>query len=125
MHRLEFEGARLHVRLGCGVEERASPQDVDLAVRVDLPGDPPNACLSDRLEDTVCYAAMIEAARKVCCGREFHLVEHLAYTIGQSLVESLPRGAGLWLRVTKLAPPVPELSGGVSFAMRFPPRATA
>ncbi|MEX2207246.1 MAG: dihydroneopterin aldolase [Myxococcota bacterium] len=113
---LEFRGARLEVRLGCSAEERARPQpvDLDLAVRFkELPA----ACTSDRLEDTLCYAELIEAARKACAGREFRLVERLAHELFGRLRPLVPEGAELWLRATKLRPPIDGLHGGVAFSL--------
>jgi dihydroneopterin aldolase len=116
MSLLEFKGARLSVRLGCGADERAIPQAVDLDVAVRFAELPP-ACESDKLEDTVCYADLIEAARARVAGREFHLVERLAHELLAALRPLVPPGAELWLRVTKLRPPVSELAGGVAFSL--------
>ncbi|HKC50791.1 MAG TPA: dihydroneopterin aldolase [Myxococcota bacterium] len=116
MSLLEFRGARLAVRLGCGPAERASPQAVDLDVAVRF-ADLPPACESDKLKDTVCYADLIAAARARVAGREFHLVEHLAHELLGALRPLVPPGAELWLRVTKLRPPVPDLAGGVAFSL--------
>ena len=113
---LEFRGARLDVRLGCSAEERAMPQAVDLDLAVRFAGVPP-ACASDRLEDTVCYAELIEAARKACAGREFNLVERLAHELFTRLRPLVPADAELWLRATKLRPPVEGLHGGVAFSL--------
>jgi dihydroneopterin aldolase len=113
---LEFRAARLDVRLGCSAEERAKPQavDLDLAVRFrELPA----ACASDRLEDTLCYAELIEAARAACVGREFQLVERLAHELFMCLRALVPADAELWLRATKLHPPVDGLRGGVAFSL--------
>ena len=118
MSELEIRAARLHVRLGCGEAERAEPQDVDLAVRVRFAA-PPTACETDELGDTVCYAKLVDQARELVAGREFRTVEHLAYAIARRLRGELPDGAGLEVRVTKLRPPIAELEGGVSFALRL------
>jgi dihydroneopterin aldolase len=117
---LEFRRARLAVRLGCAAEERAAPQpvDLDLAIRF---AEPPPACTSDRLDDTVCYADLIELARQCVAGREFHLVEHLAHELFARLRPLVPADARLWLRATKLEPPVEGLAGGVAFSLgEFP-----
>jgi len=113
---LEFNGARLWPRLGCGAEERARPQAVDLDVAVRF-AEPPPACESDKLGDTVCYADLIEAARAAVAGQEFHLVERLAHELYAALRPLVPPGAELWLRVTKLHPPVADLAGGVAFSL--------
>lgn len=113
---LEFRGARLDVRLGCSAEERATPQPVDLDLALRFCG-LPAACSTDRLEDTVCYAELIEAARKICAGREFNLVERLAHELFTHLRPLVPEDAELWLRATKLRPPVDALHGGVAFSL--------
>ena len=113
---LEFRAARLEVRLGCSAEERAEPQAVDLDLAVRFPA-PPAACASDRLEDTLCYAELIDAAREACAGREFHLVERLAHVLFSRLRGLVPKDADLWLRATKLRPPVEGLGGGVAFSL--------
>ena len=113
---LEFRGARLEVRLGCSAAERATPQAVDLDVVVRFAA-LPRACESDDLSHTVCYADLIDAARAACVGREFKLVERLAHELFLRLRPLVPSGAALWLRATKLHPPVEGLSGGVSFAL--------
>ena len=124
MSLLEFRGARLSVHLGCGADERARPQPVDLDVSVRF-AEPPAACESDKLEDTICYADLIEAARARVARREFKLVERLAHELFLALRPLVPADAELALRVTKLQPPVDALAGGVSFALgdfEVPPR---
>src|SRR5262245_58043391 len=121
---LEFRGARLSVHLGCGAEERAVPQPVDLDVTVRF-AELPAACETDKLEDTLCYADLIEAARARVRGREWKLVERLARELYGALRPLVSPGAELALRVTKLHPPVADLAGGVSFALgdfEIPPR---
>jgi dihydroneopterin aldolase len=113
---LEFRRARLAVRLGCSDAERAVPQAVDLDLAIAFAA-PPAACASDDLDDTVCYADLIELARSTVAGREFRLVEHLAHELFARLRPLAPADARLWLRVTKLAPPVEGLAGGVAFAL--------
>ena len=116
MSLLELRGARLSVHLGCGEAERTTAQPVDLDVSVRF-AERPAACESDKLEDTLCYADLIAAARARVAGREWKLVEHLAHELWKVLRPLVPPGAELWLRVTKLRPPVSELSGGASFAL--------
>ena len=117
MSLLEFRGARLSVHLGCGADERATAAARRPRRRRCASRSCRAACESDKLEDTLCYADLIEAARARVAGREFKLVERLAHELYGALRPLVPPGAELWLRVTKLHPPVAELAGGVSFAL--------
>lgn len=114
--RLEIPAIRLEVRLGCEAAERATPQPVDLGLVIDF-ATPPDACRSDRLADTVCYAELAALARAYCAAREFRLVERLAVELRDVVRSRLPHDAGLALTVVKLAPPVPGLTGGVRFTI--------
>jgi 7,8-dihydroneopterin aldolase/epimerase/oxygenase len=113
---LEFRDARLRVHLGVGAEERADRQDVALGVKIRF-AEPPRACLTDRLEGTVCYAELIDAARAIVLERSFHTLEHLAHTLAGCVRERVPPAAAVRLTVTKLNPPVADLPGGVRFSL--------
>ena len=111
---------RLEARLGCGADERAVPQGVrfDLRLRFERL---PEGSQTDRLEGTVCYADLSDSLRKLCGEREFHLIESLALEAYRRLSETAVKaGARLWLRVTKLRPPVAGLEGGASFELGAP-----
>lgn len=114
--RLEVPAIGLAVHLGCEAEERAVAQAVDLSLVIEF-ATPPEACASDTLADTVCYAELAAAAREHCAPREFRLIEHLAAELREIVRARLPHDAGLVLTVTKLAPPVPGLTGGVRFTI--------
>ena len=75
------------------------------------------ACETDDLTDTVSYSDLIDAARALCRDREFKLIERLGAELYARLRPELPGGAQLWLRVTKLHPPVEGLRDGVSFSL--------
>ena len=104
------------MRLGCEAPERAVPQAVDLALVIDF-ATAPAACTSDELADTVCYAELAGLAGAYCAAREFRLVERLAFELRDVVRTRLPHDARLALTVTKVAPPVPGLSGGVRFTI--------
>ena len=114
--RLEIPAIRLDVRLGCEAAERARPQAVDLGLVIDF-ALAPEACRTDQLADTVCYAELAALARAHCAEREFRLIERLAAELRDLVRDHLPHDAGLALTVTKLAPPVPGLAGGVRFTI--------
>lgn len=113
---LEVPAIRLEVHLGCEAPERATPQAVDLGLVIEF-ATQPEGCASDRLADTVCYAALAQLARAHCRTREFRLVERLAAELRDLVRTRLPHDARLALTVTKLAPPVAGLVGGVRFTI--------
>ncbi|MBY0276481.1 FolB domain-containing protein [Candidatus Binatia bacterium] len=114
--RLEVPAIRLAVHLGCEADERAVAQVVDLSLAIDF-ATPPDACASDALADTVCYAELAAAAREHCAAREFRLIERMAAELREVVRARLPNDSGLVLTVIKLAPPVPGLAGGVRFTI--------
>jgi dihydroneopterin aldolase len=113
---LDVRRIRLEVRLGHGDEERAEPQAVECRVRIGFRA-PPAAVETDRLEDTVCYDALVGSMRRVVADREFRLVEHLAGVLFLAVREVVGEEPALELRVRKVAPPVPEIRGGAEFVL--------
>ncbi len=102
--RLEIRGLRVLGTHGVLAEEqeRAQPFEVDLDVVLDLR----LAARSDRLADTVNYAALIERVVTVVATTRLQLLEGLAAAIAETVLED--RGV---LRVSvcvrKLRPPLP------------------
>src|SRR2546423_1880040 len=88
--RLSLNGLRLQVKLGCHREERQIPQFVRFDVQICFKS-PPAGCISDQLEDTVCYARLSELTRNVCNKSEYHLIEKLGWDVYSALKESLPQ----------------------------------
>jgi dihydroneopterin aldolase len=101
------------VRLGWGASERALPQQV--AVSVDLRfDDAPPACVSDDLQGTADYAAIVGVITGLAEGREYRLLEHFGRTLYDAVRPTLPPGCHLALTVTK-RPPLAPVRGGASF----------
>jgi len=112
---LSFRKARLNVRLGCSEKERRLAQQVDLDLSIRFL-EPPPACKTDQVDQTVCYDELIKWARSYCEGKEFRLIEKLAHDLFKCLKAKLPPLASLWIQTTKVNPPVEELYGGASFS---------
>ncbi len=107
------------MHLGCEPEERATRQLIEVSVRV-RGSSAPAACASDRLSDTLALDAVAERLRGIAEAGSFALIEHLAQRLHDGLRELCPRGTALELQVTKLAPPIPRLRGGMTFRIRQP-----
>jgi dihydroneopterin aldolase len=104
----------LQARLGCGADERARAQGVRFDVEISFEKLPAGA-VSDQLEGTICYAGISGKLGDICASGEFRLVEHLAWKAYQTLPQA--PGTRVWMRVTKLRPPVAGLEGGASFEL--------
>ena len=113
-HALRIEDYTVPVRLGCGEPEREVPQEVRFTVEVRFDAAPPGA-VSDRIEETVCYADLCDALKRLCQDREFRLIERLAlqaYQVVRELVSSADQVA---LRIHKVRPPIENLRGGSQY----------
>jgi len=75
---------RLWVHLGWGEEEKLYPQMVSIDIEV-IFKNPPKAITTDYLEDTICYAQLVQKVREVCAGGRFNLIERLVGDIHDAL----------------------------------------
>lgn len=115
---------RVQLRLGWSEAERATAQSVDVSVKF-LFDTPPKGCVTDALEDTVCYDDIAQAIRAHCAGREFRLLERLGkelFDVVRTNIEG--RQAKLWVRVTKCAPPIEGVESSDFVYSDLPPQIT-
>ncbi len=97
---LKLESLPFHVFLGCFAPERTQRQCVLLDFTLSF-AKPPLGCITDNLDDTICYDSLIKKLTLELEEREFHLVEHLGYTIYSCLKQNLPEGIELNLTLKK------------------------
>jgi dihydroneopterin aldolase len=97
------EGIALRGRCGVTEEERAVGQT--LVVDVRLTPRSAAAMATDALDDAVDYGSVVDLARGVVEGGEFHLLERLAAVIADRVWEAFAL-VELEVAVTKPAPPV-------------------
>ena len=105
---VELAGLEVPGRHGVGEEERQSEQPFLYDVRVELP-EP----RSDRIEDTVDYRDVVELLREISEAREFSLLEALAATVAEALLQRFPAIRHVRVRVRK---PRVQLGTGVDYA---------
>ncbi|HAW10463.1 MAG: dihydroneopterin aldolase [Candidatus Dormibacteria bacterium] len=100
---LRVEGMRFFGHHGCLADERGAGVhlDVDVEVRTDTRG----AARTDRVEDTIDYARLVEKCRRVVEDSSYHLVETVAERLAETLLEE-PRALSVLVRVAK-RPPLP------------------
>jgi dihydroneopterin aldolase len=101
--RITLQAMRFEGHHGVGEEERAFPQplEVDLAVEADLA----RAGRTDDVADTIDYGPLIALVGEVVEGSSFRLLEAIAATIADRVLDLTPASA-VTVRVRKLAVPV-------------------
>jgi len=87
-NRITLAGVRLNPKIGVNPEERADPQEC----RADLTiwGDFEPAASSDSLDKTLDYCRVLATVQKTACGREYNLLEALAYAIVRDVLKDFP-----------------------------------
>ncbi len=109
---LQIRQLELHVNLGWRKKERGKEQAVFLDLDIFFPS-MPKACLTDELDDTFCYAKLIEHLREKISEKSYRLIEHLCRDIYQHAKNFLETKSNLRVCITKY-PNIPGL-GHVSF----------
>lgn len=111
---LRIRGLELCLHLGWPENERSTEQVVLLDVDISY-ATPPNACETDKLEDTYCYADLTTAIREHLAGIRIHLIEHLAHEIHKTIKSRLHDSAKITVHITK-HPKIRGLTKGVTFS---------
>lgn len=112
--RLFVDELRIRTIVGVHEWEQREPQEivVHLEAEVDLGA----AAVTDDLEDTVDYGRLIRGVQAHVEGSRFHLVERLASSIADHILEGFPRVAAITVRVDK--PGASRLARNVAVQMR-------
>jgi 7,8-dihydroneopterin aldolase/epimerase/oxygenase len=109
--RLHVSGIRAYGYVGVYPEEKTLGQwyEVDLTFWLDLA----KAGHSDRLEDTHDYSANVKAIQALIKTAQFDLIERLAEAIAHLVLQS-PEIHQVAVKLTKVAPAIPDFMGSVS-----------
>ena len=81
---LRLEGMRFFGHHGCLADERGAGVHLDLDV--ELTTDTREAARSDRVEDTIDYARLVETCRRVVEESSYHLIETVAERLAEELL---------------------------------------
>jgi dihydroneopterin aldolase len=111
---LTLNSLELSVNLGWPKGERKQSQIVTLDVLIEFPV-PPSGCMTDELEDTFCYDALIKLIKKDIADRDFRLLEHLGFEIHRIITDHFPPDFRIKISITK-KPAILNLTGGVTFS---------
>jgi FolB domain-containing protein len=111
---LSVRQLQIAVRLGVPAEERASPQPVEIDVRLFYPFRP-EGMENDRDTGYFCYAKMCEWITELCHSQEFNLIEYLTRAIYDTIRPRLDGRIALWIRLHKIHCNLPGLRNGSEF----------
>lgn len=104
METIHIKGLRLFAYHGVNPEEKRDGQTFVLDLR--LGADLSQARRSDRLEDTVNYAAVVKAVRAAFTSRSFDLIERAAQAVCDAVLEGFPQVKEVSLLLQKPEAPV-------------------
>jgi dihydroneopterin aldolase len=104
---IELVGLELHGYHGVNEDERRDGQRFVFDVRIEVPD---GTGAADRIDDTIDYREVAALVREVSDGRPFRLLEALAATLAEAMLEHFPVAEAVRVRVSKpevrLDPPV-------------------
>lgn len=104
MDTIHIKGLRLFAYHGVNPEEKRDGQTFVLDLR--LGADLSRARRSDRLEDTVNYAAVVKAVRAAFTAQSFDLIERVAQAVCDAVLEGFPQVEEVSLLLQKPEAPV-------------------
>jgi 7,8-dihydroneopterin aldolase/epimerase/oxygenase len=111
---IQLTGIRCYGYTGYLAEERVLGQwfEVDLRLHVDLAA----AGRSDRIEETLDYRGVIAAVKEIVSTQKFALVEKLAATLVEKVLEN-SMVQTVELKLHKLAAPIPDFGGKITIEL--------
>jgi dihydroneopterin aldolase len=99
MDRIFIEGLRIETLIGIHAEERTARQPLSLSVWLDLHA--ADVAATDGIDDTVDYAAVVEALTTFVSARSDGLLETLAEACVAMLRRRFPKTRAVVLRIEK------------------------
>ena len=111
---LEIKQLKLLANLGLSEEERSSPQEIEIDIKI-LFKELPKACNSDEIKDTICYAKLCLLLEQICKNSAFKLIEHLTMVFYQNIKKIT--NDSIVISVKKCKPPIKNLEGGAIFTI--------
>ncbi len=106
----------LSLRTIVGVHEWEQRERQEVVVHLEAEVDLGAAAVTDDLEDTVDYGRLIRGVQAHVEGSRFHLLERLAGSIADHVLEEFPRVAAVTVRVDK--PGASKLARNVAVQLR-------
>lgn len=119
---LKIPAIEEHVHLGCTPEERKFQHRVHYNIELSFENIP-QACITDTLDKTPCYAEIAQVLSQVSQEKHYATIEHLAHEGMKALEKYVKPFNDLKIKevlftVHKLNPPVPTIKGGSLFTLK-------
>lgn len=114
---IEVDRLRVWARHGVMAQERVVGNEFEVSVTLDYPP-ALKAVESDRVEDTLNYAVVIEIIQQVM-SEPSSLIEHVAGRIKDAILAVYPEITSGRISVSKLAPPVAAQLAAARFTIEF------
>lgn len=126
-HMVSVNRLQAHSHLGFYTGERAKPQPVEVSFRLYYPNAPKQT--TDDEAEFIDYGVLSKGIADVIASRSFKLLEYMGAELFRQLRTDVDARGGkdvkLWLRLNKIAAPVPGLIGGACYTHSdLPPDAT-
>jgi dihydroneopterin aldolase len=106
--------------LGCYPEEQTQKQEVSVSLKMEF-SEIPQACMTDNLEDTLCYENICNEIKAVGDKKLYKTVEHLSFEIFLTLKKIIPNEYRWSIKLRKVNPPIEGLKNGVIFELEHRP----
>lgn len=111
---IHLQNIRAYGYTGFLAEERRLGQWFSVDVRLELSLE--KAGQTDDIQDTLDYRGVIEQIQTTIRTEKFLLLERLAYVLVEKVL-AFPLVQAVTLRVTKVAPPIPDFNGQISIEL--------
>ncbi len=111
---ISLNDLRVYINLGVGEDERKNVQEVNISFQF-LSKEQPRGCITDDINDTVCYHKISETIKNYCGNKEFKLLEFLCNGLYNEIKKITPPAMKIWVKVEKCKPPIDNLIGATSF----------
>ncbi len=119
MDEIHVTGIRAYGYVGFLPEEQRLGQwfQVDMTLWLDITA----AAQSDRLEDTYDYRYALTTVQKLIETSTYQLIESLIEAIAQAILQQDQRIQKVRVRLSKVAPPIPNFSGQIGIEITRTP----
>ena len=109
---IHLTGIRAYGYTGFLAEEQVLGQwfEVDISMKLDIS----TAAQTDAIEDTLDYRSVISLVKHLVKTSKFSLIEKLAVTIADSILQESDRLTQVQVTLTKIAAPIPDFAGKIS-----------